>query len=276
LVPVMFKVNAGPPTTAELGLSKVIRGGGTVIVKVKAPEMPPPGAGFDTVTIAVPAAAMSAAVMAACNSVLETKVVVRALPFHCTVEEETKFVPATINVNAAVPTSSELGFKEEIVGTGLSIVKIAAAEVPPPGPGVTTVTIAVPPVTMSAVVMAACRLVLETNVVARALPFHSTVEEDTKSVPLTVSVNAAPPAVVELGFRGAVASEGVGLGGGLVVRLPPPPPEQPIRLPRAPVHSASPANVESDRRKETPSNAAAKNDMPTLITSRSVSEKHAR
>jgi len=44
--------------------------------------VPPPGVGFITVTVAVPAVAMSAAVMAACKLVLETKVVVRALAFH--------------------------------------------------------------------------------------------------------------------------------------------------------------------------------------------------
>ena len=36
--------------------------------------------------------------------------------------------------------------------------------------------------------MAACKLVLETKLVARAVPFHSTVEDDTKFVPVTVNV----------------------------------------------------------------------------------------
>src|SRR5258708_34035189 len=43
-----------------------------------------------------------------------------------------------------------------------------------------------------------------------------------KFVPLTVSVNSAPPAVVELGFKNPVASEGLGLGvggGGLLEPL---------------------------------------------------------
>ena len=53
-----------------------------MIVKGKADETPPPGAGLDTVTFAVLGAAMSAAVMAALSCVALTKVVVRAVPFH--------------------------------------------------------------------------------------------------------------------------------------------------------------------------------------------------
>ena len=49
---------------------------------VEAVEGPPLTGGLTTVTLAVPIAPISAPVMAACNSVLETKVVVRGLPFH--------------------------------------------------------------------------------------------------------------------------------------------------------------------------------------------------
>jgi len=67
---------------AELGLSNVMAGGGGLIVTVAAEEVPPPGAGVETVTLAVPAVAMSAALIAAVRLVVETKVVVRVLPFH--------------------------------------------------------------------------------------------------------------------------------------------------------------------------------------------------
>jgi len=98
------------------------------------------------------------------------------------------------------------------VGIGLSIVKLSAPETPPPGAGVETVTIAIPPVAVSAAVTAACKLVVETNVVVRAVPFHCTVDEDTKLLPVTVSVNAAPPAMDELGFKDPIARDGLGLG----------------------------------------------------------------
>lgn len=57
-----------------------------LMVNVEADDVPPPGVGFKTVTCAVPALAMSAAVIAACNCVELTKVVGRAVWFHCTVE----------------------------------------------------------------------------------------------------------------------------------------------------------------------------------------------
>jgi hypothetical protein len=207
---------------AELGFNKVIVGGGTVIVNVKAPEVPPPGAGFETVTTAEPAEAMSVVVIAACKLVLETKVVARALPFHTTVEDETKFVPVTVSVNAALPTNAEFGLKDAAVGMGLLIVNITAPELPPPGAGLTTVTIAVPAVAMSAGVIAACKLVLERKVVARALPFHSTVAEETKLDPVTVTVKAAVPATTAFGFREVTVGTGLSTVNVNPLEVPPP------------------------------------------------------
>src|SRR6516164_5268220 len=97
---------------AELGLSNVMAGGGGLIVTVAAEEVPPPGAGVETVTLAVPTVAMSAALIAAVRLVVEAKVVVRALPFHWTVEDETKFEPVTVSVKAALPATAELGLRE--------------------------------------------------------------------------------------------------------------------------------------------------------------------
>ncbi len=57
-------------------------------------------AGFVTVTEAVPAVAMSAAVIVATSIVLSRKVVARAEPFHWTVEVLTKFVPAYSEVKS--------------------------------------------------------------------------------------------------------------------------------------------------------------------------------
>lgn len=53
-----------------------------VITSEIADEVPPPGLGLNTVTLAAPGTAMSAAGMAACNWVAETNVVGRVLPFH--------------------------------------------------------------------------------------------------------------------------------------------------------------------------------------------------
>jgi hypothetical protein len=89
------------------------------MVKVREPEVPPPDAGLNTVTAAVPAVAMSTAPMAAVNCVAETKVVARAEPFHCTTEVETRLLPLTVSVKAVPPAVAEEGFRPETVGTGL-------------------------------------------------------------------------------------------------------------------------------------------------------------
>jgi hypothetical protein len=126
----------------------------------------------ETVIFATPVAAISAAVMAACKELLETNVVGRAEPFHSTEEDDTKLLPVTVNVKPAPPTIAEPGVNNVIAVTAGVIVKVRAAEVPPPGEGLSTVTLAVLTALMSAAVMAACKLVLETNVVDRVLPFH--------------------------------------------------------------------------------------------------------
>ena len=73
---------------------------GTVTSKNAVFEVPPPGAGLNTVTEPEPAAARSGAVIAAVSCVLLTKVVVRAVPFQFTMEPETNPVPFTVSVKA--------------------------------------------------------------------------------------------------------------------------------------------------------------------------------
>jgi hypothetical protein len=207
-VPFTVSVNPAPPAVAEAGLGPVVVGTGLLIVNVWATEVPPPGAGFATVTGAVPAVAMSAAVIVAVNWVGETYVAVRPDPFQFTVEPETNPVPFTVSANPAPPAVAEAGLRPVVVGAGLLIVNVWALEVPPPGAGFATVTGAVPAVAMSAAVIAAVNWVEETYVVVRLDPFQFTVEPETKPVPFTVSVNPVPPAVAEVGLRPVVAGEG--------------------------------------------------------------------
>jgi hypothetical protein len=120
-VPFTVSVNPAPPAVAEVGLRLVVASTALLIVKVWALEVPPPGAGFTTVTEAVPAVAMSAAVIAAVTWVAETYVVVRLDPFQFTVEPETKPAPFTVSVNPASPAVVELGVRLVVVGTGLLV-----------------------------------------------------------------------------------------------------------------------------------------------------------
>ncbi len=216
LAPFTVRVNASPPANALPGDRLLRVGAGLLTGKVCAAEVPPPGAGVTTVTEAVPVAARSAAGIAAVSCVALTKVVVRAAPFHWTVAPFTKPLPVSVSVKPAPPTIALDGDSVASVGAGLLIVKVCAAEVPPPGAGVTTVTDAVPVAATSAAGIAAVSLMALTNVVVRAAPFHCTVLPATKLLPLAVSVKAALPAV-------AVAGDtDVSTGAGLVPTRPVP------------------------------------------------------
>ena len=120
-----------------------------MIVNVVAFDVPPPGGPFTTVTEAVPAVAMSAAVMEAVSFVLLKNVVVRADPFQSTTEPETNLAPCTVRVKAAPPAVALLGTIELIAGTGFLMVNVFAFDVPPPGGAFTTVTETVPALLMS-------------------------------------------------------------------------------------------------------------------------------
>lgn len=141
---------------------------------------------------------MSAAVMAAVNCVALTKVVVRAPAFHRTTEVVRKFVPVTVRLKAGPPAMAVEGDNPLSVGTGALITNDTGEETTPE---LETVTCAVPGLAMSAAVMAAVNRVVPVNAVSRGLPFHSTVELVTKLLPLTVKVNAAPPAVAVAGDK---------------------------------------------------------------------------
>jgi hypothetical protein len=66
-VPLTVSVKAAPPAVAPAGESDVMVGTGLFTANGEFPDVPPPGAGFVTVTLKVPAAAMSGAVIAAVN-----------------------------------------------------------------------------------------------------------------------------------------------------------------------------------------------------------------
>ena len=72
---------------------------------------------------------------------------------------------------------------------------VRAAEVPPPGVGVKTVTVAVPATAMSPAEIAALSWEADTSVVGRSEPFQRTTDPYTKPEPLTVRVKSGSAAM---------------------------------------------------------------------------------
>jgi hypothetical protein len=158
-----------------------------------ADEMPPPGAGVDTVTVLKPKDVRSAALIVAFSMAVFTNVVGRGEPFQRTVEPATKLWPVTVSVNEDPPLNAEVGEMPLRTGRGFGeMLKVPPAEMPPPGAGLETVTVAEPTPAMSVVGIAACKWVAETNVVGRGEPFHNTVEDMAKLAPKRSKVKAGP------------------------------------------------------------------------------------
>jgi len=109
-------------------------GAGLFTVKVRALEVPPPGAGLKTVMLNVPAVSKSIAEIAVVSWVPLTKVVVKSYPSSCTTESDVKFVPLTVREKPASPTVLLVGERLVMVGTGFFTVKpLVRVAVPPPG-----------------------------------------------------------------------------------------------------------------------------------------------
>ena len=87
---------------------------GVTTVKLTAFDVVPPG--LVTVTLKLPAMAMSEARMAAVSCIALTNVVARALPLKLTLEPLRKFVPFTVKVRAGPPAMALVGEILVIVG----------------------------------------------------------------------------------------------------------------------------------------------------------------
>ena len=215
--PVPFTISGKPAEPAKImeGDSEVITGAGlfaTVMVSVSAFDVPPPGAGLVTVIDAEPAFAISVAGIEAFTCVALTNVVVCGAPLKLTTELAIKPVPFTVSENAAEPAAMLAGASEVIVGAGLFaalIVKFTAAEVPPPGAGLVTVTGVVPAVVTALAAMVALIWVALTNVVVCATPLKLMTELERKFVPFTVSVKLADPAATLVGDNAVIVGAGL-------------------------------------------------------------------
>ena len=97
--------------------------GKPVMARLKGFDVPPPGRGVNTVTCAVPMAAMSDARIDADSCWPEVTMVGRLLPFHRSTEEPRKFCPVACNVKEGPPNTAEAGVRDSREGTGFSCVE---------------------------------------------------------------------------------------------------------------------------------------------------------
>jgi hypothetical protein len=114
------------------------------------------------------------------------------------------------------------------MGVGAVIGKVIAADVPPPGVGLNTVTEALPAALISLAEIAAVSCVLLANVVVRSAPFQRTFELEMNEEPFAVSVKSGSPALALVGEMEVKTGTGFWFWGG-GGEVPPPPPQLPTR-----------------------------------------------
>jgi hypothetical protein len=116
-VPVSVSVKPLLPAVVEVGAIDDRVGTGFCTVKVCAFDVPPPGAGLETVMEEVAATALSLESIVAVSWELDTKVVARLAPFTRTDAFETKLVPLTVRVKPPPPAVVDVGAMLVVVGT---------------------------------------------------------------------------------------------------------------------------------------------------------------
>ena len=125
--------------------------------------------------------------------------------FQSTAAPDRKPVPFTVSVKAGPPAVAEMGLRLVMV-RGL-IWKDSALEVTLPR--LTTVTLALPGVAIKFAGTKAFSCEALAIKETSAVPFQYTPAPGRKPVPLTVSVNPAPPAVAEVGLRLVMVRRGL-------------------------------------------------------------------
>ena len=135
--PFTVKVDAMFAPVSGLGDTLVMMGVPPLMVNVAPEEVPPPGLGVNTVTVADPDEAMSLAGMVAEMAVVRPLLTVcdvdKLVPFHCTTELWSKVMPLTVRVNANPPAVALGGDNDVITGKGACTAKLNVEDVTLPG-----------------------------------------------------------------------------------------------------------------------------------------------
>ena len=210
-LPYTIRVKPEPPAAAPYEERSVAAGTGFITVSGDAFEVPPPGAGFTTARLSVPAAVRSFAARVTRSCPPDSSTVGRAEPFRRASEPVTNPVPFTVTSRVAEPARACAGVSEATVGTGLFTWNRTGSEAPPPGVGFITLTYDGPAALSFAAGTVAVSCVELTYWVTSPSPFQRTTEPCTKPVPVTARATLAPPTSAAAGDRALTPGTGFSL-----------------------------------------------------------------
>jgi len=183
-------------------------------VKPMAVDVPPPGAGVNTVMFGAPAVAMSLARIVAVSWLADTYDVLRALPLTWITELPANPLPLAVSVKLAPPAATVVGLMVLRTGTPGAAVTLRFmlfdVQTPPvQDAGLVTTMATLPCVATSVACTAIVSWVPELTVAVRATPPTVAVAPFTNPVPVTVRVKAVLPAAILDGLKLLIV--GVGL-----------------------------------------------------------------
>ena len=193
--------------------------------------------------------ATSEAGIIAVNWVEDTSVVILASPLNLTAELVLKPLPCTVSVKLPLPAVTDDGKILPKNGNGLTpvpvTINVCTLEVPPPGPGLETVTLNVPELITSAAVMVAVTRLEETYAVDLALPLKFTVEPGIKLAPSTVNINAILPEAIDDGLMKLTLGNTFATVNVCALEVPPPGPRLITVTANVPAVSTSADGIEA-------------------------------
>jgi hypothetical protein len=170
------------------GVKLVTVGAGKYTSKGRPAEVPPPGAGFVTVTVDWDRPVLYAFGIVVVSCVPDTKVVANGLPKKLITEPIVKPEPFTVSVKLPLFTSTRLGERLVSTGIGLSTVKAVVLVALPTG-----VVMAIRPVVAVAGTVNTRVVAVATEKAGTATPFRVTAVAPVKLVPVTVTCVPGEP-----------------------------------------------------------------------------------
>ena len=188
------------PTSTVAGERLIAPGWALFTTSTAGADTPPPGLGFVTTTLNVPAAAVSAAVTGKVRLLAPETEAARGTPLTETVADAAKLDPAmAMVVGDAEPATRDDGVIVPMTGTRPVTARLTAADDPPPGAGFVTTTGRVATLATSALPTEKLSFALLINVAARETPLTDTVAPGAKPAPpsVTMVADGVPTAMVD-------------------------------------------------------------------------------